>query len=492
MINRKTIGWSFLFCILWSGYSFSQDVSEAKSDVELSLSPSAQLALSTPDYRVTAGDVYTLAYLAGSTAVEYTITVDSSYQIRISNLGIINGGGKTFTQLKNQIEAIVSNNYPLGGVQFILKQPATFKVYIRGEVRTTTEISTWALMRVGSIVGAYITPYSSTRDVTIKSSNGQVKVYDLYKAQRLGDLSQNPYVRPDDIITINRVKRRVGINGAVERPGTYQLLAGEQIKELIEFYGYGFTPVADPSRIVVTRLVDSPSKSGETIALSEQDIANNFVLQHYDTVMVPNISDLRPVMFIEGAIGAVSTEGVEAASPEASTRFTVTFIRGEYYGSLIRRHRGWFTAVSDTKNAYLIRGDEYIPVNLNPMLYDENFRGDLLVQENDTLIIPFRQYFVTVAGAVVTPGRYPYIPDRAWDYYVALAGGFVNERNTGESIDIVDISGKKLSKTSIITPETIITAKTNSFFYYFSRYAPVVTTLLSIATTLISAFLLTK
>jgi protein involved in polysaccharide export with SLBB domain len=125
-------------------------------------------------------------------------------------------------------------------------------------------------------------------------------------------------------------------------------------------------------------------------------------------------------------------------------------------------------------------------------LYDETYRGEILIEANDTLIIPFRQYFVTVAGAVVNPGRYPYIPDRGWEYYIALAGGFVPERNRQESIMITDIQGKKLKKTDYITPETVITAKTNHALYYFTRYAPVITTILSITGTTLSILALAR
>ena len=63
----------------------------------------------------------------------------------------------------------------------------------------------------------------------------------------------------------------------------------------------------------------------------------------------------------------------------------------------------------------------------------------------DTLIIPFRQYLISVAGAVMDPGRYPYIPDRTWEYYIGLAGGFVNEKNMREVVKIRDINGKNRS-----------------------------------------------
>jgi hypothetical protein len=174
-----------------------------------------------------------------------------------------------------------------------------------------------------------------------------------------------------------------------------------------------------------------------------------------------------------------------------STRLTVRFNRGENYASLVQRNQGWFSSVSDTQNAYIIRGEGRISVNLNPMLYDMNYRSDYYVEEDDTLVVPFRQYFVTVAGSVAAPGRYPYIPDRTWEYYVALAGGFIRERNSMEAVVIQDIYGKRLTKRDIITPETIITARTNGFLYYFGQWGPVVTTVLSIVSGLITVLAVT-
>jgi protein involved in polysaccharide export with SLBB domain len=99
---------------------------------------------------------------------------------------------------------------------------------------------------------------------------------------------------------------------------------------------------------------------------------------------------------------------------------------------------------------------------------------------------------VTVAGSVKVPGRYPYIPDRDWEYYIALAGGFVPTENSWEKVIITDINGKKLKKTDAITPETTITAPTNAFLYYFNQYAPVITTLLTIISSTITVIYATR
>ena len=252
----------------------------------------------------------------------------------------------------------------------------------------------------------------------------------------------------------------------------------------------------------MVRMINSVDIAGDKIFLTENDLANNYVLENYDRVTVPINTQLQPVMFVEGAVTASSaaqelsdigdSTTSAAADLVSSNRLVVQFNKGETYASLVRKNIKWFTSVSDTQNAYIIRNDEQIPINLNSMLYDASYRGEVFVQENDILIVPFRQYFITVAGAVVRPGRYPYIPDRDWEYYIALAGGFIMERNARQVVTITDLSGKRLKKTDAITPETTITADTNHALYYVNLYAPIVTTALSIVTTFLSVIMLSS
>jgi len=491
-----------LICAVFS--AFSQEESNRRNNDDdaketTTLTPDAEMGLmlmlarSSADYRVTPGDMYTLLYAAGNREVIYPITVDNSYRIRVSNLGFVNGAGKTFLQLKNEVETIVTNNYPLSGVQLVLTQPALFNVYVRGEVSKATEVPVWGLSRLSSIlkdeekqeedVVKLTTAYTSLRDISIRSSNGQIHTYDLFNSQRFGDLSQDPYLRPGDVITFNKIKRVVTVNGSVERPGSYQLLDGENIIELIENYGSGFTLDADRTRIEVVRLANSGELAGIKIFLSVADLTNNYELENMDSITIPSTTQLQGVMFVEGAAGGVG-------NLSTSNRIIVRFNSGETYASLVRRNSGWFSSISDTQNAYILRNNNRIPINLDIALYDATYRGDILVNENDVLLIPFKQYFVSVAGAVASPGRYPYIPDRDWEYYIGLAGGFNPERNANNSITIMDLNGKRMNKTDIITPETTITASTNHFLFYFNQYAPVITTTLTLISTFISTYLL--
>ena len=227
--SRIKISVKFLFqlvFILISAQLFAQVMESSVASVALEgsgkketvaesvqLLADAALAMSVPNYPVTVGDVYSLAFAAGSTPVHYTIPVDASYKIRVANLGVITCAGMTYNQLKAQVEYLVSQNYPFAGTQFVLTRPAVFLVSVVGEVKSSVERKAWALTRLSAFISSSMTDYSSIRKVTVVSANGKKKTFDLYAASRYGDFSQDPYLRPSDKIEIGRVERKVSVYG---------------------------------------------------------------------------------------------------------------------------------------------------------------------------------------------------------------------------------------------------------------------------------------
>lgn len=464
------------------------------------LLPNPQLAMSSPDYQVTAGDVYSLVFAAGTTPVSYTIPIDTSYKVRVANLAVINGAGLTYQQLKTQVEAIVTKNYPLSGVQFVLSAPAQFKVIVKGEVTDSEEINAWALTRLSTIIKSKMTVYSSIRNVSVTSSSGNLRTYDLFRAERFGEMQNDPYLRPGDSITLNHVQRIVFIEGSVERPGKYELLENENLKDLIENYGGGLAPLADTSRIQIYR-IKGEKDAGKIYYPSADSITANLQLLDYDTVTIASFNDTTGAIFIEGAVST----GVVSTNLEGASRVVINFYTGETYSSLVRKNKNLFSASSDTENAYIIRTTadgvdsdnqpkfktEKIPINLNQILFDSNSYNDLKVLPNDTLLVPFRQFFVSVAGAVNTPGRFPYIPDRDWNYYVGLAGGIDSFRNTLDAVKIIDKDGKKIAKSEPIPPEATITVKENSVWYKWTKVSGGLTAILTVVSTVLSIMVVT-
>lgn len=463
---------------------------------ELLTRGSVEIAMSSSDYMVTAGDIYSLNFAIGSNPVSYTISVDSSYKIRIANLAVIDASGMSFIKLKRQVEDIVTKNYPMSAVQFALIKPATFEVLLVGEVTSTTKKQVWALTNLSEILDGNLTSYASRRIITVTSQSGNKKTYDLFLASRFGNLSQDPYLRPGDVITIGRAERFVSVDGAVERPGRYELLPGENFKELLEYYANGFTPYADPSKIEIRRThgFTSQDKKEEILYWDNSTLKENKELINHDTVFVPSYTNLRSVVFVEGAITSADTvESTQtkdgktvietmSSKPMESSRVVIPFVQGTSYSSFLRKNKSLLTSVSDTDNAYIVRKGEVIPLNATKILFDSGYKEDLLMEPNDVVCIPFQSFKVTVSGSVKNPGTYSYVPNRTYEYYISLAGGFVTSENIGDSIIITDVDGNRVNKTDIIPPDSAIIAKTNSFLYWWNQYAPIITTIGAVLT----------
>jgi len=391
-------------------------------------------------------------------------------------------------QIKTNLDALLFGN---DLSQDIILKPqdrivipfGSMNVFVAGEVTKSSWVGITGLTRLSEVVTPLLTRYSSLRDVTVKSLNGAVKTYDLFKAERYGDISQNPFLEPGDEIRIKQLSMLVTIDGEVRRPGSYQLLPGEGLKELIEVYAQGFTEKANPQRLGLVRYVSESSPVGEKHELN-YETNKDFKVHIYDVITVPSKQDLMPVIWFEGAVGLSST----GASPETSQRIPFTFFPGETLSQAALANRKLFSAVSDLSKAYIIRSDgTHIPVDISKFIYNFDLSNDIILQQNDIIIVPFRQFFVSVSGAVRYPGRYPYIPDRTWEYYIGLAGGFDTERNGNQKITIYDVNSKKVEQTNrMIQPEDNIVAASNSFTYQLMRISTILSTVLSLVAIIVN------
>ncbi|WP_294428092.1 SLBB domain-containing protein [uncultured Treponema sp.] len=400
----------FLFILIFTPFSHAEGfsppvtsvtVDETKSkesvneSVQLLADP--QLAMSVPNYPVTAGDVYSLAFAAGATPVHYTIPVDTSYKIRVANLGVIKCAGLTYNQLKVQVEYLVSQNYPMAGTQFVLQNPAVFLVSIVGEVRTASERKAWALTRLSAFIASSMTSYSSNRSVTVISADGKKRIYDLFKASRSGDFSQNPYLRPGDKIFVGRCDRKVSISGSVERPGVYELLDGENLRDLVFSYASNATKTANLSKIQLVRICDEDIVLEKVLYLSEADLENNFVLNDKDRIFIPDWSVQQPVVEIKGIIKnpltMKSDSDIHAIESDKMYKTKIHFYIEESYASLIRRIRNMFTDFSDLAEMYVEREDVTFKLDADKILEDFDFESPYKVEKNDVIIVPYLPMF---------------------------------------------------------------------------------------------------
>lgn len=507
-INNKKIAALLLGCLL-SGFAVYAADSGASSYTSADDVKKAQVAMATNEYIVTAGDIYTLGYSGGT----FSISVDSTYRVRIANLGIVNAKGLTFQEFKNKVESLIISNYPTTGVQFLLANPAQFHVYVKGEVTNNATVETWAMARASGILSSYCTPYASRRLFSIISSEGIEKEYDLFKSTRAGDFDQDPYLRPGDTIVVKKLDRSVSISGDVRRPGTYELLPGEELRSLIFDYADGFAPSANRDSIQIDRYTGKKDMY-ETSYIRETDLHSEIPLACYDSVTVASNSDTRSVVYVNGAVSnrydytirdlvaEVDDNGNEIASlpgdvttvPSTISKLRFPMTNGKTWNKLIIENHKMFLNSSDLHNSIIWRtkasGEkERIDIDIYDILYTSDNNDsiqDILVMPNDVLEIPFTQYFVSVTGAVNAVGKYAYQPGKTWTYYVGLANGFDMDQNLFGTIKITDKNGKKLSKKDEIPPEATIYASRNS--PNKGWLIPLITSIISFATTCLTFF----
>jgi polysaccharide export outer membrane protein len=439
------------------------------------------LANSVKDYPVTPGDVYTLTYITSGGSRSLDATVQSDFNLNLGVFGSVTVRDLTYQELRDKIEDLVRRSYPGSRPRFLLSSTGIFQVYLKGEVKKAQYITCWGLSHLSEVIKDNTTAYSSFRNLDVISEAGVTKTYDLFKAERFGDKLQDPYVKPGSTVIVNKYHCQVKVYGEVVRPGTYQLLQGEGLDELLTRFAGGFTGLSDASRIRVLRIVSGDNQEGQAFYLdSRSSQFREFVPGNLDEVYITSRKDSLPVVYFEGALD--TGEKQDQKTGAGSRKITYRFVEGQKVSSALQELYPRFSAESDLKNAYIVRAgdDKPIPVDIEGLIHNYKPENDVDLKPYDRVVIPFRQYYVTVSGAVLKPGLYPYMPGRSYKYYVQLAGGTDPQKNVGGNVTITDVNDVVQSPARIIQPEDKIYADYNNALYHANQWAVLIGTAVSV------------
>jgi polysaccharide biosynthesis/export protein len=322
--------------------------------------------------------------------------------------------------------------------------------------------------------------------------------YDLLAGMRRGDSSQNPIVKPGDSVTLSPAQPKIKLVGEVKYPGSYELLPGEGLNELVEKFGGGLTDLAETTRIRIDRMT-SQGPTAQYIALSK---AYNppISLEGCLEVIIPSRMENQTVVWFEGAVIArrpseagsaeasqaanlpVSSAGGATAGSTASaeaeySRFSIQVYEGEMLSDALKEIKTSLSPSADLTAATLFRLGASSPqvINLQPLFTMANPVSDLPLQPYDRIFIPSLRSTITVNGAVLSGGSFAYQPSSPASYYIGLAGGIDPERNVKGQYWIFDRDGKRRPPEEPLVPGDRIFVPTTSFAYNLVRYTPVVT-----------------
>jgi protein involved in polysaccharide export with SLBB domain len=442
-----------------------------------------QLAISNRQYPVTPGDVYALAFLLAGETVSNNLLVESDYSINMTVFGKLNAYGMTYSQLKPIIEQKIADAYPRSLPSLTMTSVGIFQIPIKGEIPESRYVTAWGLSRLSEVLEGNLGDFSSIRDIRIISSKGESKKYDLLVALNQGVLSQNPTIKPDDTIIINRIHREITIKGEVFKPGVYQLLDNEGIDSIVTFTG-GFTPMANASRIKIDRYSGNKPHS---FFVNSKDLLEDFQFHNGDIITVPSIIRIQPVVYVEGGIN--NTQNLQMSTTtvdEDYERVVYPLNNGETLYDILDSMRDNFAPFADLENGYVLRNKTPLAVNMQDLIYRYNSQNDIVLEPFDQVIIPLKKPIVYVTGAANFPGPFSYNPNADYKYYVNQAGGFDTLRNSNGKVIITDASGTRRSELDPIQPGDTVNVISNDFIYNFNHYFPVIVTSLAAIVTMIT------
>lgn len=242
----------------------------------------------------------------------------------------------------------------------------------------------------------------------------------------------------DSIVIYSRERLRnvetVTIDGFVKEPGTYELVEGMTVPDLILAAG-GFTFGADVSAAEVARLPDERSRTDRTAEIylvSLEDgsdpspLAKSAPGESLPTwVPGPGEFELRhgDRIFIRKAPGFEEPRTIKITGEVMAPGAYVLERRQERLSEVIQR-AGGLTTEAYAPGFQLFRDSSLVATDLQRALRQPGGRFDVILQAGDSLHLPGYDPTVLVTGAVMFESRVLYEPGKGLDYYINRAGGF--------------------------------------------------------------------
>lgn len=418
------------------------------------------------DYVVSIGDEI-LVNLWGSVEADLRLTVDRSGRITIPRVGPVLVAGLRYGDLNAAIDQRVSQVFKNYRLSTSLGKLRSIRVYVTGFTQKPGAYTVSSLSTIVNALGQSGGPSGagSLRSIELRRAGKVVTQFDLYDLLLRGDKSTDRVLQAEDVLHIGPVGQQVALIGSVNRPGIFELKAGESLNDLLQMAA-GFSAVADRSRIAIESL---DSRNDIRIAELKLPLQSATPLKNGDVVRAFNATDStlpqhrqnkrvrvegevqRPGEYIlppnSGLMDAVKAAG--GLTPGAFvygsefTRESVRSTQQAQYERALRDLETEFARIQVTQKA--LTADEASAQNArtqNSNRLIDRLRlvrptgrivlqlastaatlPNLALEDGDRLLVPSRPTTVGVFGSVFNGGSFVHHPGDSLDDMLKLAGG---------------------------------------------------------------------
>ncbi len=449
-------------------------------------------AVNPETYRVGAGDLLAVN-LVQPMNLQYVLPVSADGSLMIPRVGAIPLREKTLRECEQELLAALGKKYPVVKGTLSLFRPRAIYVQVSGDVEApglytvTSATPVSVALAMASVkkeeTAKSVVPFAqpgpkdkgyyqriarqvfgddprsarSFRRVFIRRAGGEVESADLVRYAATRDERANPMLREGDEILVpprDPAAPTVGIFGAVRKPGEYEFVEGDNVALLVRI-GMGVNRAEKPA---FAEIVRRDAEGRETsLPLAIEGIENNETpLQPGDRLLVKG-SEPRALGGKAAVRGEVNIPGVYPITPgktmltdlvKMAGGFTASAWPGlcEMYrpqigsdGNTIDLDREWarnlhlsLLTLEDTLSYRLESRmrEGAVSVDFHRLFTLNDAKADVPVYDGDMLLVPRNTMSVQVIGMVANGGFIPWVKDEKLDYYIARAGGYLEDAST--------------------------------------------------------------
>jgi len=265
------------------------------------------------DYKLGPGDEIILS-LWGETNLREDFVINKNGMIYYQNIGFINLSNQTLDGAEKVLHQALSNIYATlkdkenpTTLMLELGELKSINVYFSGHIESPginlvhpfSDIFS-AIIQAGGIM-----ENGSLRNIQLIRNGVVIETIDFYTFFMEGKNNfSNTKIIDGDVIHIPDVARRVFISGEINRPGFYESVEGESVKNLIA-YASSFTSEAS-SNITIKTIIPLKNRISDDNARSSQNInVKNFEsvsLNNGDEVFVNTIGNVSSTVEVLGRV----------------------------------------------------------------------------------------------------------------------------------------------------------------------------------------------
>jgi protein involved in polysaccharide export with SLBB domain len=360
-------------------------------------------------YVIGPGDQFVL-FMKGS-GQEIPLRVLPEGTVLVPNAGMVRAAGLTIEAFRAELARALSSFYRSSEFFCELVIPRSFVAYVWGEVAVPGPVVMNPPYRVDVAVSAAggTSERGSRRAIEIREAGQATLTVDLLKLERLGDTSLNPMLHEGQSVFVPSRGSACDVVGEIWRRGTYEILPGETVMDIIALAG-GLTTNADVGRIILERLND---QEDVTIMKIDSVAAGSTPITDRDVIVVPDKRSFPGIDYVRVQGGGGRDGRIYLQEGETLQSFLPRFIRlrNDYdlpHARIERKRPDGTFEFINVDLAKVLEGDKSV---------------DVALQSGDVINIPRLEDVVYVGGEVTQPGELDFQRGLPAGRYIAMAGG---------------------------------------------------------------------